>query len=209
MSLFITFEGGEGSGKSTQARLLYRKLNQMSVPAILIHEPGSTPVGEKLARILKHGKDTGISALTELFLFNAARAQLVNEIIRPALKKGKVVICDRYTDSTIAYQGYGRGVDSQIIRQTNEQATEGLKPDLTIFVDVPVKTGLARKTQEADRFERESITFHNKVRNGYLALIEQEPKRFLVVDGNKTKKQIAAEILGIVSSKIGKNSLRW
>jgi dTMP kinase len=209
MSLFITFEGGEGSGKSTQARLLYRKLNQMAVPAILVHEPGSTPIGEKLARLLKHGKDTRISPLTELYLFNAARAQLVKEVIRPALNKGKVVICDRYTDSTIAYQGYGRGIETDLIIQLNVQATEGLKPDLTVFVDVPVKTGLARKTRKADRFERESVTFHNKVRNGYLALIEMEPKRFLVVDGKRTKREIAGEILGVVSSKIGKNSLRW
>jgi len=209
MSLFITFEGGEGSGKSTQARLLYRKLQQLSVPVLLVHEPGSTPAGEKVSRMLKHGKDVRISPLAELFLFNAARAQLVNDVLKPALKKGQVVICDRYTDSTMAYQGYGRGLNKETINNLNELATGGLKPDITFFVDVPVKTGLARKTEEADRFESETLSFHDKVRSGYLALMKQDPRRFITIDGLKTKNEIAEEILGIVTGRIGKNSLRW
>jgi dTMP kinase len=201
MSLFITFEGGEGSGKSLQAQALHRKLNRLNVPVILVHEPGSTPLGERLTRLLKWAQSTDISPLTELMLFNASRAQLLHEVVRPALKVGKVVICDRYADSTIAYQGYGRKIDIDAIKNTNEIATRGLKPDLTILLDIPVSEGFARKTgQEPDRFEKEARAFHQRVRKGYLQLAAEEPQRWLVIDASLPKEKIKQIIWEKVSS---------
>ena len=205
MSLFITFEGGEGSGKSLQTRALYRKLNRLDVPAILIHEPGSTPLGERLTRLLKWAKDTDISPVTELMLFNASRAQLLDEVVRPALKAGKVVICDRYTDSTIAYQGYGRKIDIDTIKSINDMATGALKPDLTVLLDIPVSEGFARKTgQEPDRFEKEAQAFHQRLRKGYLKLAAEEPQRWLVVDATLTKERIKQIIWEKTSSLLSK-----
>jgi dTMP kinase len=202
MSLFITFEGGEGSGKSTQARLLYRKLHRLSIPVVLVHEPGSTLLGEKLARLLKRDNEISISPLTELLLFNAARAQLVSEVMLPSLEKGMVVVCDRYTDSTVAYQGYGRGLDIKEITALNEAATGGVKPDITFFVDLPVKVGLARKSETTDRFERETIAFHERVRKGYIALKQAEPQRFITIDGQQSKTAIAGHIWSKVSGML-------
>ncbi|MFH0847390.1 MAG: dTMP kinase [Chloroflexota bacterium] len=191
MSLFITFEGGEGSGKSTQAEVLYQRLLKLGIPAVLTHEPGGTPLGERVTDILKWAKDTQISALTELLLFNASRAELVAEVIRPSLEVGKVVISDRYTDSTLAYQGYGRGLPLDTIRQVNAVATGGLIPDLTIVLDVSVEAGFARKKRErSDRFQDEVTAFHERVRAGFLELAKSEPKRFLVVDATKSKSEI-------------------
>ena len=201
MSLFITFEGGEGSGKSLQALALHRKLNRLNVPVILVNEPGSTPLGERLTRLLKWAQSTDIFPLTELMLFNASRAQLLHEVVRPALKVGKVVICDRYADSTIAYQGYGRKIDIDAIKNTNEIATRGLKPDLTILLDIPVSEGFARKTgQEPDRFEKETRAFHQRVRKGYLQLAAEEPQRWLVIDASLPKEKIKQIIWEKVSS---------
>jgi len=199
MSLFITFEGGEGSGKSVQARALYRRLSKLAVPAVLTHEPGVTPLGQKIARWLKWGQDIAISPVAELLLFNASRAQLVSEIIRPDLESGKVVICDRFADSTIAYQGYGRGLDLTLVKSVNNAAVQGLKPDLTVMLDLPVEAGLARKGgRKPDRFERESMAFHRRVRTGYLKLAEAEPARWLVVDATQSKEKIA----GIIREKV-------
>ena len=205
MSLFITFEGGEGSGKSLQTRALQRKLNRLNVPVILIHEPGSTPLGEKLTRLLKWAQSTEISPLTELMLFNASRVQLLDEIIRPALKAGEIVICDRYTDSTIAYQGYGRRIDIDTIRRINDIATGALKPDLTVLLDIPVSEGFARKTGQApDRFEKEARAFHQRVRKGYLQLACEEPQRWLVIDAMLPKEKIKQIIWEKVSSLLSK-----
>ena len=205
MSLFITFEGGEGSGKSLQTRALYRKLCRLDIPTILIHEPGSTPLGERLARLLKWAQSTNISPLTELMLFNASRAQLVDEVIRPALKAGKIVICDRYTDSTIVYQGYGRRLDISTIKNINDMATGTLKPDLTVLLDIPVYKGFARKTgQEPDRFEKEAKAFHQRVRKGYLRLAAEEPQRWLVIDARFAKEKIKQIIWEKVSSLLSK-----
>jgi dTMP kinase len=205
MSLFITFEGGEGSGKSLQTRALYRQLNRLAIPAILIHEPGSTVLGEKLTRLLKWARSTSISPMTELMLFNASRAQLLDEVVRPALQTGKIVICDRYTDSTIAYQGYGRRVDIETIRKVNSLATGTLKPDLTVLLDISPEAGFARKTgQEPDRFEKEDRVFHRRVRAGYLKLAEEEPRRWLVIDAALPKEKIKQMIWQKVSSLIEK-----
>lgn len=191
MVLFITFEGGEGTGKTLQARSLYRRLSRLAVPAVLTHEPGGTSLGRKLARSLKWARDTGISPLTELLMFNASRAQLVEEIIQPALEAGRVVICDRYTDSTTAYQSYGRGLDLEMVESINEAATRGLKPALTVLLDIPAEEGLARKgTEKRDRFEQEDIAFHRRVREGYLKLATAEPERWLVIDARQSKAKI-------------------
>jgi len=191
MALFITFEGGEGCGKSVQARALYRRLSKLAIPAILTHEPGSTPFGSKLGRWLKWAQDKDISPLTELLLFNASRAQLVNEVIQPNLEAGKVVICDRYADSTTAYQSYGRGLDLEMVKAVNNAATQGLKPDLTVLLDISAEEGLARiKARRRDRFEQEELAFHQRVSDGYLKLAADAPQRWLVIDATQSKEKI-------------------
>ncbi len=192
MALFITFEGGEGTGKTLQARALYRRLVQLAIPVLLTHEPGGTLLGKKLARLLKWAGDTGISPLTELLLFNASRTQLVENVIQPNLKSGKVVICDRYADSTTAYQSYGRGLDLEMVKAINNTATGGLKPNLTVLLDMPAEAGLARKgTKKRDRFEQEDIDFHHRVREGYLRMAADDPERWLVIDASQSKEKIA------------------
>jgi dTMP kinase len=191
MALFITFEGGEGSGKSSQAKLLYRRLSKLDIPVILTHEPGGTPSGERVARLLKWARSIDISPLSELMLFNASRAQLVREVIKPALNSGKVVICDRYYDSTTAYQSYGRGLDLKVVKTINTTAAQGLNPDLTILLDMPVEEGLSRKKgKKRDRFEQEDLAFHYRVRNGYLKIAADEPERWLVIDASQSKEKI-------------------
>lgn len=200
MALFITFEGGEGSGKSVQARALYRRLSRLAIPTLLTQEPGGTPLGDRIARWLKWGEGTDISPMAELLLFNSSRAQLVTQIILPNLKKGRVVICDRFMDSTTAYQSYGRGLDLEMVKSVNKAATQGLKPDLTILLDILAEEGLARKrATKQDRFERENIAFHKKVREGYLKLAEDEPGRWLVIDATQPRKNIGEIIWQRVS----------
>ena len=200
MSLFITFEGGEGSGKSVQSRALYRRLSELSIPVVLVHEPGVTSLGEEIARLLKWTQHMDISPMAELLLFNASRAQLVTEVIKPDLESGKAVICDRFADSTTAYQGYGRGLDLQLVRVVNDAATQGLRPDLTILLDISAGEGLARKRgRRHDRFEQEDIAFHNKLREGYLKLAADEPERWLVVDASQTRSKVAQIIWERVS----------
>jgi dTMP kinase len=198
MSLFITFEGGEGSGKSTQARMLYRRLHQLAVPVLLTHEPGVTSIGKKVARWLKWHHEMEISPLTELLLFNVSRAQLVIEVIEPALKSGQIVICDRFADSSVAYQGYGRGVDIDTVKETNDIATSRLKPYLTFLLDMPVEGAFLRKKDTRDRFELEAAAFHHRVQNGYLELARTEPERWCVIDGTLEKEEIA----GIIWEKV-------
>ena len=200
MSLFITFEGGEGCGKSVQAKALFWRLSRLNIPAVLTHEPDGTPFGKKLGRWLKWAQGTDISPLTELLLFNASRAQLVAEVIQPGLESGKVVISDRYADSTTAYQGYGRRLDLDMVKAANSAATQGLKPDLTILLDIPVEEGLARKrAKKQDRFERETLVFHRRVREGYLELARADPERWLVVDASQSREKIAQIIWQRVS----------
>ena len=200
MALFITFEGGEGCGKSVQANALYDRLCQSAIPAVLTHEPGGTPLGDEISRWLKWDKGIDISPLTELLLFNASRSQLVDTIIKPNLEKGETIICDRFADSTTVYQGYGRGLDLEVIRTVNNAATRGLLPDLTILLDLPAEAGLARKGHShPDRFEKEDTTFHEKVRQGYLNLANEEPQRWLVVDATQIKEQITEIIWQKVS----------
>ena len=205
MSLFITFEGGEGCGKTVQSRALYRRLQRLAIPVLLTREPGGTPLGKKLSHWLKWTDALDISPLTELLLFNASRAQLVAKVIRPSLENGLVVICDRYADSTTVYQGYGRGLDMAIVEATNRAATQGLKPDLTVLLDMPVEEGLARKSKERkDRFEQEDIAFHQRLREGYLKLAAEEPQRWLVVDARQSKTEVREIVWQKVASLLSR-----
>jgi len=200
LSLFITFEGGEGCGKSLQSKLLYKRLCQKSIPAILTYEPGGTPIGDEICRLLKWAEDMHITPLGELFLFNAARSQLVESVIKPELANGKVVICDRFDDSTTVYQGFARGLDLETVNKINAVAKQGLKPDLTILLDLAVAEGFNRKNEKPDRFEKEDDEFHRKVRQGYLKLAAAEPQRWLVTDGAQDKDKIAELIWQKVST---------
>ncbi len=205
MALFITFEGGEGSGKSSQARALYRRLVQSAVPALLTHEPGATRLGDRIARVLKWAQAIDISPVAELLLFNVSRAQLVAEVIRPALESGKVVVCDRFVDSTIAYQGYGRGLDLRMVKEVNDATVFGLRPDLTVLLDVLPEVGLTRKRKKKrDRFEQENLAFHQRIRAGYLELAAAEPERWLVVAANQPRDQIARIIWDRVSELLSR-----
>ena len=201
--MFITFEGCEGCGKSNQSRALHKRLTEANIAAVLTQEPGGTPLGEGIARWLKWDGDPDISPLAELLLFNASRAELVGKVLRLALDDGKVVISDRYTDSTTAYQGYGRGLDLATVAAINDTATNGLKPDFTILLDVPPEEGLRRKKEtQRDRFEQEDIEFHRRVRDGYLKLAAAEPSRWLVVDSTQSKDKVEQLIWQRVSRLI-------
>jgi len=203
MSLFITFEGGEGSGKSYQANRLYDRLRQLSVPVVLTCEPGGTPLGMKLEKWLKWHDDIEVTPLAELMLFNAARAQQVASIIQPNLAKGRVVISDRYADSTTVYQGYGRGLELENVKSVNRAATGGLVPDITILLDLAASEWQERRRGcRLDRFEKEDLEYHQRVRDGYLALAAAEPERWLIMDASLTKDQIAAEIWDKVSTRL-------
>jgi dTMP kinase len=200
LGLFISFEGGEGCGKSTHSRLLLKKLEQRNIPALLTHEPGGTALGNELRSLLKRRRGSPVSPQAELFLLAASRAQLVAEVIRPALAEGKVVICDRFTHSTVVYQGYGRGLDFTAIKMVNNMATRHLSPDLIILLDIPPEQGLARKRSLKDRFELEDLSFHRRVREGYLKMVEAERDRWLVIDASLPKAKVAETIWGEVNA---------
>lgn len=178
---FITFEGSEGCGKSTQSKLLYQYLKRKGLKVVYLREPGGTLIGEKIRKILLDSKNDSISPMAEMLLYMAARAQVVSEIIKPALKKRKIVICDRFLDSTLAYQGYGLGININLIKSLGNSVTQGIKPDLTILLDLPVKKGLKYRHLKKDRIEKRSLAYHIRVRNGYLKLAHSEPKRIKVV----------------------------
>ena len=223
MALFITFEGGEGSGKSTQAKILVERLRkEKKLHVIPVEEPGSTLLGKMLKAWLAH-QDSALTLLprpdtqllllestvdenllpyillhaaaprTELLAFTIARSQLVEDIILPNLKNDNIVICDRFADSTTAYQGYGRGVDLKLVEISNNIATQGLKPNLTILLDLPPEDGISRKfgTKEKDHFEQQELHFHQRVREGFLKLAADEPKRWLVLDATQSEGRIA------------------
>ncbi|MBI4334067.1 MAG: dTMP kinase [Chloroflexi bacterium] len=208
MNLFLTFEGGEGCGKSTQARALYRRLRKQGVPAILTREPGGTLLGARVRRFLKKEKEADIKPEAELFLFLASRAQLVREVIRPALDNGLVVICDRFAGSTLAYQGYAMGLDIAFIRAANSFATGGLRPDLVILLDIAPELGLRRRlppdaAPRYDRFDTRELAFHRRVREGYLEMARAEPDRWLVVDAGQPPRDIERAVVDRVRRLIG------
>jgi dTMP kinase len=178
---FITFEGPEGSGKSTHTRLLCKYLKTKGKKIIYVREPGSTEIGEKIRRILLDVKNKKMSDICEMCLYMAARTQLIKELILPALKQGKIVISDRFLDATIAYQGYGGGLDIDLIKKIGRLSTCGIKPDLTILLDTETKKGLNQAGKVKDRIEKKSILYHKRVRRGYLKLAKKEPGRIKVV----------------------------
>jgi dTMP kinase len=189
---FIVFEGGEGSGKSTQARLLKGRLLNLGTDVVHTREPGGTRLGDRLRRWIKWRAE--VTPQSELLFILAARSQVVTEVIRPALANGAVAICDRYTYSTLAYQGHGRGMDLGLLRTLNEFVTGGIAPDLVVFLDIDPLEGLKRKRGQRDRFEQEEVEFHRRVREGYLKMAADDPGRWLVVDGSLSRKEIQAVV---------------
>ena len=186
---FVTFEGSEGSGKSTQSKLLYDYLKRKGYRVIFIREPGGTKISEAIRQLLLDCRNDSMSAQTEMLLYMAARAQLISQIITPALRKGKIVLCDRFLDSTVAYQGYGLGLDIGLIKKIGAFATSNINPGLTIFLDLPAKDGLKAcgKIKTKDRIERRPLKFHLRVRSGYLKIAKLEPSRFKIVKVDKSK----------------------
>ena len=203
MGIFVTFEGGEGSGKTTQIKLAADWLRERGIPVVATAEPGGTPLGRKIREILLNRKSYTIGAEAELLLFAAARAQHVRETILPALEAGQWVLCDRFADATLAYQGFGRGLDVKFIRTLNGFSACSLKPDLILLFDLPVEVGLERAKKRTagirsrtpeDRFEREERTFHDRIRDGYLNLAAEEPERFRIINGVADVETIRREV---------------
>lgn len=190
--VFVTFEGAEGSGKSTQLDLIKEYLHQKKVPVEFLREPGGVKISESVRRILLNVRNQEMSQECEMLLYMAARAQLVSEKIAPALKRGRVVLCDRYLDSTLAYQGYGHGVDLNIIAQIGRFATQALQPDLTLLFDLDAAEGLARRGRIKDRIEQRSLAYHQRVRQGYLELAKKDPFRIKVIKADQTREEIHA-----------------
>ncbi|MFH0985242.1 MAG: dTMP kinase [Candidatus Omnitrophota bacterium] len=190
---FITFEGAEGSGKSTQIRKTVAFLKKKGRSVVMLREPGGTRISEAIRAILLDKNLKEMAPVTELLLYLAARAQIVREKVLPALKTGKVVICDRFEDSTRAYQGFGRGLSLQAIEQASRLVRETLKPDLTFVLDIDIAKGLARGGRH-DRIEREALSFHRRVRQGFLALAKKEPRRMVVIDSNQSVERVSEMI---------------
>lgn len=201
---FITFEGPEGSGKTTQLLLLAKHLKENGCPVVATREPGGTEISEKVRNILLDASNLNLSNRTELLLMVASRAQNTAEVIVPALKQGKIVLCDRYSDSTLAYQSYGRGFDLEVTRQMCLFATDGLQPDMTLLIDIDPELGLERAkltgksstpAKKHDRMESQGLEFHRRVREGFLKLAEAEPDRFRVLNSKGTIEEIHSQIL--------------
>jgi dTMP kinase len=201
--IFITLEGIDGCGKSTQTGLLMQKLDREKISYIPLREPGGTAAGEAIRQVLLDTK-YDLSLQAELLLYMAARSEVTRQVIMPALKAGKIVICDRFTDSTMAYQGYGGGADLGWIRSLNKQATCGTIPDLTILLDLPPEEAVKRRGDEADRMESKDVYFHKRVRAGYLEIASEEPQRIYTLDATAEIESIRAQIWQVVKSFINR-----
>jgi dTMP kinase len=207
--MFITFEGVEGCGKTVQARLLAEHLRQIGHRVVLSREPGGTDIGDQIRAVLHDTANTAMLPTSEILLYSAARAQIVGQLIRPALAAGQVVVCDRYADSTLAYQGYGRGLNLDALRYITSFATCGLIPDLTLLLDVDVEAGLTRKQaafraqqDELNRMDRQTVDFYARVREGYRTLVAQEPGRWVVIDAARDIAAIQSEIRAVVGPRL-------
>ena len=202
--MFITLEGPDGGGKSTQAALLVDFLLQRGCNVLATREPGGTAIGDQIRLVLSNLENTAMHPRTEILLFQASRAQHVEQVIRPHLMKGGVVVCDRYADSTLAYQGYGHQVDLARLRIIVEFATGGLKPDLTLLLDIDVEEGLRRRTKsgEWNRLDAYDLAFHQRVRQGYFELVEQEPERWVKIDASRPPQAVQADIQAAVAGRL-------
>lgn len=207
--MFITLEGIEGSGKTTQIRHIREFLTSRGFSCVATREPGGTMIGKKIRAILLDPENKGMGPLVELLLYIADRAQHVKEIVLPSLSAGKAVLCDRYYDATVVYQGFARGIDIELIHKLHRTILDNLKPDITILLDLPAEIGLARAWKQIEngtrtgvetRFEEEALAFHEKVRSGYLKLSRLEPERFRVIDASKDENQVRKKIISILSS---------
>jgi len=199
---FITLEGIDGAGKSTQAERLAEVLRASGNTVVSVRDPGTTSLAERVRGILLDRTVTGVDPMAELMLYLACRAQLVGEVVRPALAAGSIVISDRYADSSVAYQGYGRELGANVVRQSNALATGNLQPDLTLVIDIPVEITKDRMNGKiADRLESEKRSFHERIRNGFLEIAKDEPERVVVIDGTKTPDEVHAEIVRVVSTR--------
>ncbi len=199
---FITFEGSEGSGKSTQSKLLSQYLKRRGLKVVYLREPGGTKISEKIRKILLDAKNDSMAAKCETLLYMAARAQVVEKVIGPALKEGKIVICDRFLDSTLAYQGFGLGLNLGVIKYIGNFITYSVKPALTIFLDLPIQKGLGYRQLKKDRIEKRSLAYHLRVRKGYLKLAHLEPHRIKIVKVEKNKFETQARIRKLVENYV-------
>lgn len=204
--MFIALEGLDGCGKSTQLRALARRLQQHGIAPIIVQEPGGTPVGEEIRKILLLQKELKMNALTELLLYEASRSELAQTVIQPALAAGRWVLTDRYALSSLAYQGYGRGLNLELVRELNRLATENLEPQITILVDVPVKMALKRKGRAKDRLEGSGAEFYERVRRGYLEAIQQVAGG-IVFDGRKDIATLSEEVWSHIRSFVPENAV--
>ena len=207
--MFVTFEGPDGSGKTTQIRLLAEWLRERGREVVLTREPGGTEIGDQIRAVLHDPYNTAMDARAEILLYSASRAQHVAQLIRPALAAGKIVISDRYADSTLAYQGYGRGLDLEMLRTITRFATRGLTPGLTLYLDITPEEGLQRRRlggDEWNRLDAEALEFHQRVRAGYLELVEQEPERWAVVNAARPVEEVQVEIRAMVQARLGKET---
>lgn len=203
--MFITLEGPEGSGKTSQLPALAAYLRDAGYDVLVTREPGGTAVGDQIREILMNLQNVSIIPRTEILLFLAARAQHVDEVIRPALAAGKIVLCDRFGDSTLAYQGFGHKTDLDTLRALLDFSTGGLKPDLTLLVDVPIQEGMSRKhmnSVEWNRLDAYALAFHERVRQGYLALAEAEPERWLIIDATQDKESVQESLRKAIVSRL-------
>ncbi|NOQ52580.1 MAG: dTMP kinase [Desulfuromonadaceae bacterium] len=206
MAPFITFEGIEGSGKTTQIRFLAKHLQQQGIEVLRTREPGGCPIADQIRGILLNPANAAMIPQTELLLYAAARAQHIEEIVQPALQSGRMVLCDRFTDATLAYQGAGRGLDPALIKRLNLLTAGGCHPDLTLLLDLPVEIGISRATHREEaqqdssegRFEREQLEFHQRIRRAYLSMAAAEPQRIRVIDAEQTPQQIAQQVAAII-----------
>jgi dTMP kinase len=205
VGLLVTFEGPEGGGKTTQSRWLHRRLVALGYEAVLTREPGGTTLGEAVRDWILELANDELAPQAEALLHTAARAQHVASVIRPALARGAIVVCDRFADSTLAYQGGGRGLDERTLRALQEFATQGVWPDLTILIDVPVEVGLARRQASGEpltRLDREGVAFHERVRAWYRMAAAREPERWQVVDGQLPAEDVANQVWSAVAPRL-------